>query len=267
MGSKRDWLVYIRRHYYQLIYFLIRTVIVSMNLEQILISRTAIEQYLRCAKCFYLQRRLGLKPLSSIPLTLAGATDVLLKNDFDIVRYNQTSHPLWDRENINVRAFKHPDIDTWRSAFRGIRVKHSSGAEVYGAIDDIWINCETNELHIVDYKSTSKKDTPTLDTSFGEAYKRQMEIYQWLFIKTGFPVSKIGYFLYVNGIKEGHFYKDGTIGSILFETNLIPYIGDTAWIDTKISDAVNCLSKDEHPKSSADCDTCRYYAQRNKLEI
>lgn len=230
------------------------------------ISRTGIEQHIRCPKCFYMQRKLGLKPPSMAPLTLAVATDALLKNEFDSVRGADSSHPIWEREKLRLRAFQHADIDTWRSNFKGMRVTHFSGAEIYGAIDDLWENLDTGDLHIVDYKSTSKKEEPTIDTGFGDSYKRQMEIYQWLFRKAGFNINSIGYFLYVNGSKQGNFYQNGTDGVMHFDTTIISYIGDDSWVNDAVERAVKCLQSDSIPDSGVDCDNCRYYDSRKIFE-
>lgn len=231
------------------------------------ISRSAIEQYIRCPLCFYQQRRLGLKPPSMVPLTLAVAVDSLLKNEFDAVRQDGRSHPLWQRENLNVRAFRHDDIEIWRSNFKGIRFKHHSGAEIYGAVDDVWENLSTGELHIVDYKSTSKQGQPTIDEGWGNSYKRQLEIYQWLFRQAGFKVSNIGYFLYVNGIKEGPFYSSSTDGLMRFTTTLIAYEGSTTWIENVLMSAISCLQSEQVPESGADCDVCRYFKMRQNFQV
>lgn len=229
------------------------------------LSRSAIEQYIRCPKCFYLQRNLGLKPPAMIPLTLAVATDALLKNDFDVVRETGGKHPLWERESLPVRAFKHADIDVWRNNFKGIRIKHSSGTEIFGAVDDIWENLNTGELHIVDYKSTSKQGDPSIDSGWGDGYKRQMEIYQWLFRFSGYTVSKTGYFLYVNGSKEGGFYENNSNGVMRFSTTIIPYEGDDSWVSSAVDSAINCLLDDRMPESGNECDNCRYYHQRKTI--
>ena len=234
----------------------------TINLK---ISRTGIEQFIRCPACFYLQRKLGLKPPAMVPLTLAVATDALLKNEFDSVRVTGSSYPLWDREKLNVRAYKHPDIDLWRNNFKGIRINHSTGAEIYGSIDDIWENLGTSKLHIVDYKSTSKKEEPTIDSGFGESYKRQMEIYQWLFRKSGYKISPVGYFLYVNGSKQGNFYENEVDGVMHFETTIIPHIGNDSWVESAVDNAINCLLAQDKPESGAECDNCRYFVER--LEI
>lgn len=62
--------------------------------KELKISRTGIGQHIRCLKCFYMQRKLGLKPPSMVPLKLAVVTDALLKNEFDFVRESGLSHPL-----------------------------------------------------------------------------------------------------------------------------------------------------------------------------
>lgn len=201
-----------------------------------------------------------------VPLTLAVATDALLKNEFDQVRISGDYHPLWEREGLNVRAYSHPDIDLWRNNFKGMRVLHEpTGCTVYGAVDDVWQHRETGELHIVDYKSTSKQGTPDLEGGFGGGYKRQMEIYQWLFRQAGFPVSPTGYFLYVNGSKEGVFYQPALAGTMRFETTVIPYEGDDAWVERVIESAVACLAGEALPESVLECDTCRYVTERSSL--
>lgn len=235
----------------------------SFNPAAIELSRTALEEFLRCPRCFYLYRRLGVRPPKMVPMTLAVATDALLKNEFDAVRAAGASHPLWAREGLKLLAFSHPDLDVWRSNFKGQRVVHvGTGAVVYGAIDDLWVDPASGCLHVVDYKSTSKEGVPSLDSGFGAGYKRQMEIYQWLFRQAGFDVSDVGYFLYVNGSKAGGFYSAGLQGLMRFETTVISYKGGGDWIDDAITRAVACLRASDLPESGSDCDNCRYFVER-----
>jgi hypothetical protein len=229
------------------------------------LSRSAIEQFIRCPRCFYQQRRLGLKQPSMVPLTLAVATDALLKNEFDAIRGQDVAHAVWQQHGLNVRAYVHPDMELWRNNFKGIRVQHNCGAEVFGAVDDVWENLDTGELHIVDYKSTSKQGEPSIDVGWGAGYKRQMEIYQWLFRQAGHKVSNTGYFLYVNGSKQGGFYASGTEGVMRFATTLIAYDGDVGWVDAKVNDAAACFNSGEVPESGSDCDNCRYFEERLAL--
>ena len=236
--------------------------------EPFAISRTGIEEFVRCPRCFYLRRRLGLAPPRMVPLTLAVATDALLKEEFDQVREAKQRHPVWDEFGLNVRAFNHEAIDLWRNNFKGIRHLHEpTNLEIFGAVDDVWEHLETSELHIVDYKSTSKQGDPSIEGGgFADGYKRQMEIYQWLFRKEGFEVSDEGYFLYVNGSKTGPFYGQNLTGTMRFKTTLITYHGQDTWVENTLSSAKACLMQEKLPDSGHECDNCRYYSQRSLQE-
>lgn len=225
------------------------------------LSRTAIEQHLKCPRCFHAERRLGVKPLGMVPLTLAVATDALLKREFDAVRASGARHPLWQREGLDVRACSHPDMDRWRNNRQGVRALRG-GAEVYGAVDDVWVNNATGELHVVDYKSTSKQGTPDIDSGFGAAYKRQVEIYQWLLRREGHRVADVAYFLYVNGSKATAFYDADLVGHMRFDTTLIAHTGSDAWVEAAIDAAIACHQADAVPAGAADCDLCRYIRAR-----
>jgi len=203
-----------------------------------------------------------------VPLTLAVATDALLKNEFDYVRSNQSSHPVWDRYQLNLRAFDHKEIDLWRNNFKGLRVHWPDiDTEIFGAVDDIWANLDTGQLHVVDYKSTSKQGEPTIDGGFGDGYKRQMEFYQWLLQNKGFEVSSIGYFLYVNGRKDRNFYDNCLVGIMEFDTYLIPHTGNSDWVEPTIKAALECLNSNDVPETTAGCDNCRYFSDRLKLTL
>jgi hypothetical protein len=120
---------------------------------------------------------------------------------------------------------------------------------------------------IVDYKSTSKQGEPSIDVGWGDGYKRQMEIYQWLFREAGYSVSNTGYFLYVNGSKEGGFYNEGTDGVMRFATTMIAYDGDDSWVSGAVDAAIACLGSDTIPASGDDCDNCRYYSERQAFRL
>jgi hypothetical protein len=184
-----------------------------------------------------------------IPFTLAIATDELLKNEFDVYRLNGAKHPIFIKENLNLQAFNHINMNLWRNNFNGIRIQHKdTNVEIFGAIDDIWMNLDTGEIHIVDYKSTSKPSEPSIyGGGFGDSYKRQMEIYQCIFKKAGFNVSTIGYFLYVNGSKIGTFFDENLQGNMKFKYSLISYNGNDDWVEETIDNMINCLNSDKPP--------------------
>ena len=237
------------------------------------ISRSGIDQFLRCPRTFVLHRKYGVKPPSMVPLTLAVATDHLLKNEFDGYREKQSSeHPIFEKFNLEVIPYQHPEIENWRSNFKGIRyLDEATNLEVFGAVDDVWEDINSKELYIVDYKSTSKKGNPDIETGWGSSYKRQMEVYQWLFRKNEFPVSDTGYFLYVNGIKgENEFYSDHRgyedVGFMEFKTTLISYTGSSDWVSDTLMSIKEALMDDKLPPPNESWDDNRYFHERLQLE-
>ena len=62
------------------------------------LSRSRLESFRRCSRCFYPDRRLGVDQVFGPPFLLNSATDTLLKKEFDIHRSAQTPHPLADRK-------------------------------------------------------------------------------------------------------------------------------------------------------------------------
>lgn len=227
------------------------------------LSRSKIDLYLNCPRCFYLDRRLGVGQPPGYPFSLNSAVDKLLKKEFDIHRANGTAHPLMKHYGVDAIPLAHQKIDEWRDALRGgITFKiDESNVMVTGGIDDVWVN-PSGEYIIVDYKATSKNDEISLDADWQIGYKRQMEIYQWLFRKNGFKVSPTGYFVYCNGNTD----KKAFDAKLEFDIKLLPYIGDNSWVEGVIFDAIECLKSDKFPKSGNDCDFCKYRKAVRKFE-
>lgn len=162
---------------------------------------------------------------------------------------------------IDAIPLAHEKIDEWRDSLRGGITLQIDGSNVVvtGGVDDVWVNPQ-GEYLIVDYKSTSKEEEVTLDADWQIGYKRQMEIYQWLFRKNGYKVSSIGYFVYCNGNTD----KEAFDGKLEFDVKIIPYEGDDSWVEQTILNAINCLKSDTLPDSGKDCDFCKY---RNAVKI
>lgn len=220
------------------------------------ISRTKIESFVDCPRCFYLDLRLGVGRPPGFPFTLNAAVDALLKKEFDIHRAKKTTHPLMAHYNIDAVPLQNENMDEWRYNFTGIRFYHKpTNFTVFGAIDDVWVN-KKGEFIIVDYKATSTSKEITLEDGqkYHEGYKRQMEIYQWLFRQNGHKVSETGYFVYVNALRD----KEAFDGKLEFDLQIIPYKGNDKWVEKTILAAHECLSADELPKASADCEFCAY---------
>jgi len=219
------------------------------------ISRSKIDLFLNCPKCFYLDRRLGVPQPPSFPFNLNSAVDKLLKKEFDIYRAKAQAHPLMKEAGLDAIPFNHPRMNEWRNALSGgiTYAYPSTNLLLTGGVDDVWQN-KQKELIIVDYKATSKDGEMGIDADWQIGYRRQMEIYQWLFRKNGFKVNKLGYFVYCNGLTD----RDAFNNKLDFEISLIPYQGDDSWVDDAIKGLYACLQSDEMPKSGDDCQFCQY---------
>lgn len=219
------------------------------------LSRSKLDLYMNCPRCFYLDRRLGVGRPSGPPFTLNSAVDQLLKSEFDEYRARGEPHPLLLDAGIAAVPARHPDLDVWRQNFKGVRVPHpDSGFEVFGAIDDLWIDTDTREFIVADYKATAKDAEVSLDADWQIAYKRQMEVYQWLLAGTGLRVSKRSWFGYCNGMKSEPRFDS----TLRFKIKLIPYDGDTEWVEPKLIEARRCLEADTAPAPALTCEWCRY---------
>ena len=218
------------------------------------ISRSKIDLFVECPQCFYLDRRLGVGRPPGFPFTLNSAVEALLKKEYDLHRKEKTPHTLIEEFGIDAIPYQHKDIDTWRNTFKGMEyLDPETNLLITGAIDDIWVNPK-GEVIIVDYKATSKTSEVNLDAEWQNGYKRQMEIYQWLFKKNGFKVSPTGYFVYCNGdVGKPYFDK-----KLEFDIKVIPYTGDDSWIEGTLKDIKKCLMSDKIPEMDPDCDYCNY---------
>jgi len=227
------------------------------------LSRSKIDLFLECPKCFYFDCRLGVARPSGYPFALNSAVDKLLKLEFDIHRANGKPHPLIEKYGVDAHPVPHEKLDEWRENFVGVQYLHKpTNLLITGAIDDLWQNSK-GEYIVVDYKSTSKNEEITkLDKEWQEGYKRQMEVYQWLLRQNGFKVSDTGYFVYCNGITDRKAFD----AKLEFDVTLIAYKGSDDWVERAIKDAYKCLQSDTIPESGKDCDYCAYREATKELE-
>ncbi len=232
------------------------------------LSRSKLDLFLNCPRCFYLDNKLGVKRPPGFPFNLNSAVDHLLKKEFDIHRAANTAHPLMKAYGLDLVPFQHEMMNEWRENFKGIQFFHEpTNMLITGAVDDLWTDAnqkhtpasghpsqEGNKIYVVDYKATSKDTEVTLDADWQIGYKRQMEIYQWLLRHNGFEVSDIGYFVYCNGQTD----REAFDAKLEFEVKIIPYEGSDSWVEEAITKAHQCLTSSKIPKPAPACDYCNY---------
>lgn len=232
------------------------------------VSRTKIELFTQCARCFWLDARLKIKRPDGPPFQINKAVDELLKKEFDTYRQKGQPHPLMSDNQIKAVPFAHDDLNKWRQNFIGVSTLHEpTNLHVFGAVDDLWVD-ENGQIIVVDYKATAKAAEVTLDADWQISYKRQMEVYQWLLRQNGFDVSDTAYFVYANGRLD----LEGFFDKVEFRTKIIPYKGDDSWIEPTLIRMKKCMDTDKMPEvgtaaMGGECDYCSYAKARTVLTL
>lgn len=231
------------------------------------VSRSKIELYMQCPRCFWLDVRLKIKRPDGPPFNINKAIDELFKKEFDGYRQKGQPHPLMVEYKVDAVPFTHADLDKWRETFVGVQALHeATNLMVFGAVDDIWAT-DAGELIVVDYKATAKQKDVGLNSEWQISYKRQMEVYQWLLRQNGFAVSDTGYFVYTNGRLD----MDGFFDRVEFRTKIIPYTGDAGWVEPTIKKMKKCMEGDMPAMGKSamggPCEFCTYARARTELTV
>ena len=228
------------------------------------LSRSRVENFVKCPACFYLQQVKGVQ-FPKIPgFNINEATDILLKRDFDRYRGIST-HPFLEKRGMgHLIPYQHDDFELWTQSLhfgaegRMNTVHEETHLKIGGGLDDVWLNTKTNQLHIVDYKSTSQKSEDkeiSLDDPWKAAYKRQMDLYVWVMRRKGFDVSDVGYFLYCDGDRFSDYaFLGDEIAEMQFKMSLIEYQVDHSWIESSLRGIRECLDSPFVPEHSYGCE-------------
>src|SRR5215510_1614106 len=227
------------------------------------LSRSKLELFIECPRCFYLDRRLGIGRVPGFPFTLNSAVDKLLKKEFDTYRVAGSAHPLFEKFGVNAIPFTNEELEEWRRTPNGgaAYLHTPTNLLIKGVIDDIWLLRVDGELVIADYKATAKTGEVSIDAPWQAGYKRQMEIYQWIFRRNRFTVSDTAYFVYCNGKIDNCTFE----AKLEFDIKLIPYKGDDSWVESAIINAHQTLMNDQ-PPAVKNCDWCAYFEARAAIQ-
>lgn len=231
-------------------------------------SRSKIELFTQCPRCFWLDARLKISRPNGPPFNINKTIDELFKKEFDGYRAQGKPHPIMTANKVAAIPYAHKDLNSWRANFTGVSTLYEpTNWHVFGAVDDIWVN-GAGELIVVDYKATSKASEVGIESDWQISYKRQMEVYQWLLRQNGFQVSDTGYFVYTNARID----VDGFGDRLEFHTKVIPYTGSDAWVEPTLVKMKACLENDDMPPigeaaMGGPCDFCGYARSRTELTL
>ena len=220
------------------------------------LSRSKIDFFFECPRCFYLDNVLGTKRPGFPSFNLNIAVDELFKNEFDGYRAKKEPHPIMEKYKIDAVPYEHEKMEDWRNPFEGIMHTHkSTGLLVSGGVDDIWVD-KDGKLIIVDYKSTCKdgRIDKLGDSPWEKQYTRQLGVYRWLLNMNGFETQETGYLVYANADKTLDSFDD----KLVFESTVIPVETTIDWIEPTLKDIKKCLDQKDLPATGEKCEFCPY---------
>jgi len=225
------------------------------------ISRSKIEIYLDCPRCFYFDVLLRKGRPPGFPFTLNNAVDKLLKKEFDTFRTTNERHPLQENLSPRFKPAIHPNLEQWRNPFSGgIAFLHpQQQITYYGAIDDLWIS-DDGEYAVVDYKATAKDNPVTELPEWAISYQRQLSFYSYLLKQNQLPVYPRGFLLYATALTNRTDFNQ----ELKFVSNIIEIDIDESWIEPVLHSLHELVESPIPPPSSNGCIYCQFVEMRGQ---
>jgi hypothetical protein len=228
----------------------------TMKAHHLKISRSGLQLFLECQRCFWLEFHHKIKRPPGYPYTLSGAVDYLAKKEFDKFRENGELPPLLRAAGIEAKLFSGPQLDDWRNNFSGIRyLDQEVNATLYGAIDDL-LEFPDGSLAVLDYKSTGAREVKIY-----EDYQRQMDVYSYLFQKNGYRVRPEAYFIFYVVQKDRDFDDQ-----LAFKGEIKKVKVDPSWVEGVFHQAVDLARLNKMPPFSDGCAHCQFVRDIHLLE-
>ena len=145
------------------------------------ISRSKWDNFIKCPLCFYLKEKHNIDPPSTPRFTINMRVDNLLKEEFDELRVKGEPHPIFKEYNLNFVPYNGLSPETlkkYRYNRAGVRaISKKTDIEIFGALDDLWLNKDTDEIVVLDYKATSNKKLVDFTSSDKHYHKSYMIVY------------------------------------------------------------------------------------------
>ena len=225
------------------------------------LSRTKIDLFFECRRCFFFDQKFGIKRPHGTPLVLSNRIVDDFKKELNICRVEKNIHSKVKELNKNLIPISHNKLEEWKSSFKGASfLDDSTNLLVVGIIDDIWLDRSTNKNHSVIIKSNSKKNQMSYENIW-PGYWRQLSLYAYLLSKNLLPMSSTGILVFIN--------TPTSMGQMEnrknFNLNIFEKILDFDWIQPTIKEISKTLNKETPPESSKKCKYCNYYYNIKKL--
>ena len=233
------------------------------------LSPSALDDFRRCARCFFLDKVKKIKKPRGIFPSLPSGMDRVIKSYCDQFRLTPTLPPEFAGK-IPGRLW--PDIDQlrqrrdWRATDLGF-IDQELSVKFTGAIDDLAL-LDSGAVAPLDYKT--RGSALTEDKNPAEYYQNQLDCYALMLQRAGHTVSDKGFLTYWTpaSVMDDGAALAATPGTAMIRFDVAVYgvtIDPNAAVRT-LTEAVECLDG-ELPEDSPECETCAFVFLRARAVI
>jgi len=227
---------------------------VKDNLNAFTISRSKIDLFFDCNRCFYLDQKHGIKRPHGTPLVINNFVVNHYKNLINEFRIKQIVYP----DSIKIKKKLIPTnieaLNLWNHPFKGISYVHKkTNFKIKATLDDVWQCSETKDFTPIIIKSTSRKKDINAETIW-PGYWKQLSLYSYLLSKNSLDMSNTGILIYLNALEN----NPNSIKKIDFELLIFEKILDLSWIEPSLEVIFKTLNSNEVPLNHNSCKYCRY---------
>ncbi len=221
-------------------------------MQNLRLSPSALNIFLDCPKCFWLEKNRSIKRPRGIFPSLPGGMDSVIKTYFDTYRIKDAM-PSEVKGKLPGKLFSNMNkLERWRSWLQTELSYEDKtiNAALSGALDDC---LDDGGFYIpLDYKTRGSE----LVEDPRKYYQTQLDCYCLILDASGFKTKGLAYLLYYWPLE-------------VFEEGMMRFKVEPIRIETNINsakkifrDAVACV-KGEMPQASAHCEYCSFVASRN----
>ena len=216
------------------------------------LSPSALNVFLDCPKCFWLDRVKKVPRPRGIFPSLPGGMDRVIKVYFDSFRSKGALPPeLNGRDFEGVRLFgDQARLEEWRNWRTGLVYRDEDDSVLSGALDDLLV--KAGQYIPFDYKT---KGSVTTESDAVKYYQNQLDCYTLLLEENRLATAGYGFLLYYSPKSAA------ANGAVLFELQAIKIPTDKERARA-IFRRATALLKGPEPPSSGACEYCAWLAKR-----
>lgn len=202
------------------------------------LSHEALDLYIDCARCFFLQERVGARrPATTSPEPRGGGL-AELRREFDQLRRENGIHPLFLDGGVKVKPYVGPELEGWRESF----THHDRWTNLIlsSPLDEVAVN-GAGDLVLIGYQDFPGQARVTaLEPVIHDPLKRRIELALWMFREQERKAS--ANFHWILSADEGR--------------SRYSYSGGAGWVRMMLAAVKDTLEREHEPRPSDHCAHC-----------